>query len=605
MPMNSKCWLALCFSPFILSSQIKEESLPLTHQPIAEGMKMMSTPCDTIGLPLEDDFSGREGAPDSRRWCDAKAWINDSYGWDVPTLGVATLDGLDENGQAYNINDNSSDTLADVLTSKFIRFTNNPQNVFLSFLYQPGGRGERPTSGDFLTVQFWSPLDSSWTEVWRKEADTIETFRHAIIAVDSTAWLQDGFQYRFAAYGARSGSFDIWNIDYVRLAANRSATDTNFTDAAFTRQHPSLLKDFWQIPWFHLAGLPSPFKTEYQLHYRKNGDTLSVSINLRRYSIAYNGVNIQSKGGIPWNNFSYNKEHIVPVPIDPITLTPPPNAPFDLTVTSVMDGANDGFRSNDTVIGRHRFDNYYAFDDGSAERVYGLSNVGGATTAINLTPLKPDTLKGIYLYFGQAKVDAKMNGFRIGIWENVNGLPGQLVYLSDSMYTPEYFNTNQFAAYALDTAGIYLDRSVFIGVQQRSVSPLNIGLDINRPDGDTATTIFYNDGVNWFQSLFKGNLMLRPYFQYQPVDLSQEVSFIKEEALQLYPNPARQNVTLKWDDKEACEVQVIDLFGRIKGQWTLHSGDALEVDQWAKGLYIVKVIHPFRNRFSMAKLWIQ
>lgn len=605
MAMNSKWWLALCFSPFFLSAQISEISQPVTFRPFSEWSKTLSGPCDTIGLPLEDDFSGREGAPDSRRWCDAKAWINDSYGWDVPTLGVATLDGLDENGQAYDISDNSSDTLADVLTSKHIRFTNNPQNVFLSFLYQAGGRGERPTSGDFLTVQFWSPTDSSWTEVWRKEADSIETFRHAIIAVDSSIWLQNGFQFRFAAYGARSGSFDIWNLDYVRLAANRSATDTSFTDAAFTRQHPSLLKDFWQIPWFHLAGLPSPFKTDYQLHYRKNGDTLSVSINLRRYAIAYNGSTIQSKGGIPWNNFSYNKEHTVPVPIDPVVLAPPPTAPFDLVVTSVMDGANDGFRSNDTVIGRHRFDNYYAFDDGSAERVYGLSNVGGAITAINLTPLKPDTLKGIYLYFGQAKVDAKLNSFRIGIWENVNGLPGQMIYLSDSMYSPEYFNTDQFAAYALDTTGIFLDRSVFIGVQQRSVNPLNIGLDINRPDGDTSTTIFYNDGVNWYQSLFTGNLMLRPYFQYQPIDLSTGRNLTEELAFSLYPNPATHSVTLKWEDDEVRKVLVLDLFGREQGQWNLYSGDVLEVSHWAKGLYILKVTDPRDHRMNTAKLWIR
>jgi hypothetical protein len=598
----------ILFSAFIslfcssLFSQIEELVQPLQQAYISKDFKVLSTICDTIGLPLEDDFSGREGATDSRRWCDSKVWINDSYGLDVPTLGVATFDGLDEFGQAYDILDNNSDTIADVLTSKYIRYVNNPQNVFLSFLYQVGGRGEKPTSGDFLTVQFWSPIDSNWTEVWRKEADSIVDFRNAIIPVDSNIWLEDGFQFRLAAYGARSGSFDIWNVDYVRLGANRSINDTVFTDAGFTRQHPSLLKDYWQIPWFHLDGLPDPFKDEYQLHYRKNGDTLSVSINLRRFALRYDGTVIQSKGGIPWNNFSYNKEHTVPVPIDPILLNPAPTGPFQLQISSIMDGANDGFRSNDTVVGTHSFDNYYAFDDGSAERVYGLSNVAGAITAVNLTPLKPDSLKGLYIYFGQAKVDAKNNSFQIGIWENVNGLPGDLIYLSDSSFTPEYFNTNQFSAFPLDTSAIYLDRSVFIGLKQRTVNPLNIGLDVNRPDGDTLTTIFYNDGVNWYQSLFGGNLLLRPYFNYQPVDLSSGADEKINGDLVLFPNPASSEFTIHWNGHDEYDLKVTDMLGRFKMQLQNWSSSSISVDNWSSGIYFILLEDRSTGESQYAKL---
>lgn len=579
--------VTFCLVAPFLQAQVKEHSRPIHSEIRHAAAKVMSGSCDTVGLPLEDDFSGVEGWPDSRRWCDRMVWINDTYGRDVPTLGVATFDGLDENGQAYDINDNSSDTIADMLTSKHIRFGPNPQNVFLSFLYQQGGRGERPTSGDFLTLQFWAPQDSSWTEVWRKGADSIVDFRHAIVAVDSSIWLQDGFQFRFAAYGARSGSFDIWNIDYVRLGENRSAQDTLFTDAAFTRQHPSLLKDFWQVPWFHLDGVPDPFKDEFTLHFRKNGDTLSVSINLRRYAIRYDGNVIQNKGGIPWNNDSYNKEHPVPVPIDPVVLVPPPSAPFELTVTSIMDGANDGFRSNDTLVGRHRFDNYYAFDDGSAERAYGISNVAGAVTAFNLTPLKPDSLKGLYIYFAQAKVDAKLNEFKIGVWENDNGLPGDLIYLSDSSYSPEYFNINQFAAFPLDTSGIWLDQSVFIGIQQRTVNPLNVGLDINRPDGDTTVTIFYSDGVNWFQSLFTGNLLIRPYFSYQPADLN-VTERLAPKAMLLYPNPASSRLHIRVEEPFSGDVHIFDIHGRKVLFKEEHASNLpLDISQLSRGMYLM------------------
>ena len=115
-----------------LSAQIMEHLGPVTTRSFL-AHKQANNHCDTIGLPLLDDFSGVEGWPDQRRWCDSKVWVNDSYGWDVPTLGVATFDGLDENGQAYDILDNSSDSIADVLTSKFIRFGPNPTGVYLSF----------------------------------------------------------------------------------------------------------------------------------------------------------------------------------------------------------------------------------------------------------------------------------------------------------------------------------------------------------------------------------------------------------------------------------------------------------------------------------------
>ena len=131
-------------------------------------------------------------------------------------------------------------------------------------------------------------------------------FRAAIIPVDSSLWLQDGYRFRIAAYGAGSGSFDIWNVDYVRLEENRNAADTAITDAAFTRQHPSLLKDYWQIPWFHLQGVPDPFKDEFDLHYKKNGDSLTVSIN-RGYELFYDGMKFSRRTAYRGTTFPTTK----------------------------------------------------------------------------------------------------------------------------------------------------------------------------------------------------------------------------------------------------------------------------------------------------------
>ncbi len=573
-------------SLFGLKAQIKESSSPY-RSPITQNLKVQAAG-DTIGLPLRDDFSRKYGWPSARYWSDNKVWINNSYGVDVPTRGVATFDGLDEYGYAYDIADNSSDTIADVLTSRFFNFTGVPSNLALTFKYQEAGKGEAPASGDFLTVQFWSPIDSSWTEVWRKGATGSRKFRNAFLKVDSSAFLLDGFRFRFAAYGARSGSFDIWNVDYVILDQNRLPADTLFTDPGFTRPHAPLLKDFNALPWFHLDGPQNPFVNAVDLYYRKNGDTQSVSINLRGYTLQRDGQILATKNGIPWNQGSYNREQKVPVPIDPFTITTP-TAPFKLSISSVLTGSNDGFRSNDTLRGEHIFDNYYAFDDGSAERVYGISNVSGAASAIRLSPYKSDTIKGIYAYFGQAQVKSSNNSFRIGIWSDLGGQPGNAIYISDSIYRPNYYQTDQFIAWTLDTPGLYLNTSFYIGLIQQTVNPLNIGLDVETKEGDTNTYIFYSDGSNWFQSLFQGRLMLRPYFKYQPVDLSIRNPLLAEKSIKLYPNPARSSFTVEWQDEQDFSLTVYDILGN-QIDYVQGSSDAIDIrcDGWKRGIYLIK-----------------
>jgi hypothetical protein len=295
------------------------------------------------------------------------------------------------------------------------------------------------------------------------------------------------------------------------------------------------------------------------------------------------------RNGIPFNQGDYNEEEIVPVPFDIVDAQPFPNAPFELTITALMTGANDGYRSNDTIQLTHSFDNQYAYDDGSAERVYGLSNVGGATTAIAFSPLKADTLKGIYTLFGQAQVDATLNSFRIGLWEDLGGLPGNLIYLSDSVYTPVFYETDNLIAYALDTSGIYIDRSVYIGLQQTTVNPLNIGLDVNQDDTDTSTYIVYNDGVSWFQSLFTGRLLLRPYFSYQPSDLGWVEGSIANEKPLVYPNPAKDRIVVQWSSEETIAYSLMDMQGRSLKEGKCDTGHCvLDLQGLKSGLYILR-----------------
>ena len=133
------------------------------------------------------------------------------------SIGVATFDGLNEYGFAYKENALGSDSIADVLTSKFLNLF-GLTDVYLSFQIQEGGRGELPSNADSIVVEFWSPITSDWMQVWgQKGTGVASAFKSVIIPVLGSNYLNNGFRFRFAAYGARAGAYDIWNLDYVQL----------------------------------------------------------------------------------------------------------------------------------------------------------------------------------------------------------------------------------------------------------------------------------------------------------------------------------------------------------------------------------------------------
>lgn len=125
-----------------------------------------------LHLPFVDDFSNYTGTPDPTLWQDRYAYVNRSFGLMPPTMGVVTLDALDENGRVYAHADNAG-FHADKLTSQPIRldynFSGNHQmsaadHVYLSFYYQPAGGtlsglewervGNRPEGRDSLVLEF-------------------------------------------------------------------------------------------------------------------------------------------------------------------------------------------------------------------------------------------------------------------------------------------------------------------------------------------------------------------------------------------------------------------------------------------------------------------
>ena len=226
----------------------------------SSNFKIQVSSFDTISLPLIDDFSKQGIYPDTTYWIDKNVFINTDYPFYPPTIGVATFDGVDPFGNPYDFLNPTSYGIADYLTSRPVRLDSNAftklspaDSVYLSFFYQPQGRGNAPDLDDSLVLEF-KTNDSLWTHIWSVPGRNIigdTAFKQVMISVSDSIYFYKGFQFRFKNYATLSGNVDHWNIDYVRLDKLRNANDTVIDDVAFVYNTGTLLKNFQQMPWQH------------------------------------------------------------------------------------------------------------------------------------------------------------------------------------------------------------------------------------------------------------------------------------------------------------------------------------------------------------------
>lgn len=572
-------------------AQPTEQLYTITHAParsLAVPFPVDAPESDTINIPIVDDFSLPSAVPNTRFWADRKVYINQRYSDNQPSIGVATFDGLDENGRAYNLLRGGSDTLADVLTSRFINLSTNNADVHLSFMYEPQGLGEGPNVADSLTLAFWSPIDNTWEQVWSVAGDGPRTFRQVILPVNNPKWLQNGFRFRFGALGSLQGAFDVWNLDYVILDRNRTQGDTNFSDPTFRRPHPPItINNYRNIPWFHYG--PNRVRDNMQFVYMRRGPIQTYSINLGLFRIFQDGNQILQRTNPPVINDLGNVDVTFTVPLTDFAINPPPTDEFLLEMKTWFTGTAQGIQQNDTVFLRQPFKNYYAFDDGTAERAYGISNSPGAEMALLFNPYQPDSVKGVYLSFVEAGADTRNRGFRICIWQNDGGEPGALIYRSDSVYFPDYgYDQNDFVPYLLDNGGVFVGGGFFIGVEQTGINPLHFGFDRNSVN---ATSTYYSNGSFWYQSIIPGTVMLRPFFRYVPRDLSGQPVMQRTTNLDWapFPNPTSGWVTLGGLGAERYRFSVQNFNGQVVFEGVSNTSHTYNLTHLAAGAYILQL----------------
>ena len=589
--------------PHYETTVIDDDTSLIRFSPDAEGQNRI----DSIILAFDDPFY---------KWTTNGAFWNNSLAIDAPTYGFITLDGIDKNGYPYDMSIPGAYGIGDILTSKPINLAYPAtDSIYLSFFYQPAGYGERPNPEDSLVLEFFDPVEEKWEWQWSTAGIEFQAFEEVFVFVNDSNYLQKGFQFRFKNYTTLSGSFDLWHIDYLRLARFRKANEP-IDDLAIRNPPNSYLESYTSVPWKQYKKSPNAFIkndfildmnnlseagkvfTNYYQVYDENSSLIHSSTPvLQPFDIQSPSAPAESPFKV--QHFLNGAPNSFQFPIAPYQNQKKVSFAIENTTNTTPDANSD----NDTIITQQVFDSYFAYDDGVSEQAYSI-NAAGAMLAVHFEIPNPDTLKAVLINFPQMLEDQSDRRFRIMVWKNLDEGP---IY-EDVLREPITTSANNFIRFPL-AEEVLVNDEFYIGWIQTLQKKLYVGFDFNNNNQDE---IFYsvNNGIDWFNTSFEGSLMIRPDFgfaQLDPVGIKETTApqTREEVSFQVTPNPASQHATIKIGENQLQQFRLMDLSGRIVKSGFFYNSHSFSVDGLNPGAYFLHVINQENLKTTMKTLFIQ
>jgi hypothetical protein len=605
-------WLGLCLPAF---AQL--EVFPLSN-PASGKMALLTVPharvqADTLGLPFFDDFSTYRFAasmPDINLWqTGGGVVINNNLAVNPPSKGVATFDGLNFQGRPYSFDQRLTQFSTDTLTSKAINLKGlENAGVYLSFFWQSTGLGEVPDATDSLVLEFKN-RDTVWQVIRSLKGEALNDFKQELVAINSPGYFHSGFQFRFRALGRPSGAYDTWHMDYIYLNRGRNANDIYVRDVAITNPLGSLLRNFTAMPLEQYLANPSgqlvpEMRTSiYNLQFRGIFAPYTYEIrNLTSNEQPYRFV--RPVADIPVEA-RQRQEITAPVPSDLISRFS--GRPLILQQTFRVNAGDDAsaippidLRRNDTISRITVLDDYYAYDDGTAEYGVGVRQRQG-TVACKFYVNRPDTITAVRIYFTQLESNQRGQTFVLRVWSQLNNNQQSSVLYERSEPVKFADTLNKFIEYQLRPAVVVSD-TFFVGWQQNTNEILAVGLDKNTNSG---SQLYYNTAGEWLQNTaVQGSAMIRPVFgRVTTVGIDSNESEQIASSFVLYPNPTTGIVA--WDYPDVSQIKVYDVLGREMkaSSYAPNTKTLLDLSDLANGLYVLHI--KIRNRTVIRKILLQ
>lgn len=583
---------------------------------------------DTITIPFMDDFSYDSPVPSFDHWLDVDPFVNKHMAETPPSVGVATFDGLNSKGTPYGGDPGPSD----FLTSTYIDLSGTGGEVYLTFWLQRRGLVDKPEIQDSMIVEFktssgnWIIQDAYEGAPSSQPLSADEPFQFYSYSVPPN-YFHDGFQFRFKNLSDRNGIFDTWHLDYVRLSNDQ---DSTFQDLAFTAQPGFLLKTYTSLPIRHLKGqedslisnvLPVNLYNHYFESLQANnsevriqetntsefflGGDMDVRLLNNQLANVTNGVPtsitvepLNDAISAAWNTYiqafkdsDFNNEENLRFVTE-----------YSFTVEQETSPGYEAVSRNDTVRRTTIFDNYFAYDDGTAET--GLITQENTEIAVEYFANEPDVLRAIRLHIPHTSANVSEQEFRLKVWiEQLDDEP-EYSQIFNPYYADAAFDSLQgFTTYPLvDDNGNFLPLDLpegrfYVGWEQVTDCTFNdcipVGYDRNRPQAKVF--ISRNAGMEWeplSQLTPGGALMIRPVVGEETPGFTQTEELLSPNAIfQLYPNPAHDRINLVLADMNYEDYQV-EIFNGLGQKVSAEAASPqLSIHNLTPGIYVVKVMN--------------
>lgn len=540
------CWACLVLLLLWAGSALAQQPVLLEEPPNEGPAALQNLPqqktaldLDTIALPIVEDFyrSAYSFEPDTLFWYEAEA-VRLSRGSSIgmPDMGTLLLDGSNNLRKPYN--ENGGVARADSIVTHCIDLSGlSPQDsVYLSFFYQAGGRNEAPELDDSLLVFFAAVPDTGgsfalFEKVWGTTGELpAQNWHQVLIPLNRENYFHECFQLKIQRRGSLSGLFDVWHVDHLRLAANRSAADSSYPDVGISEVSNRPLDSIFALPasaWQGLSGTPNA----------------SVDVVLRNFDLQ-NAANrtlslslVDSASGQVLLTENQNIT-IAPASADTLNflnldlqgLVPP--AVLQLQLALNADPA-DTHLANDSLVVPFEVQNRYRLDDGEMERGYGLPAAQrGFGQRFAFQP--GDSIQAVWMSFFPARPEP--SSFRLAIWTDEYNEPDSVAF--QSFKTPLFGDTRTlYFRYEMDSL-FAATPNCWIGLIQQTDAPIGLGFDKN---WNNASRIRFDDNGNWEQNTLDGTLMIWPVLKEgelvsRPEALPHPPAYAWQ--LKLYPNPA-------------------------------------------------------------------
>ena len=590
---------------------------------------------DSINLPFVEDFSYAGPYPDPDLWLDNNVFINNTMGFNAPSVGVASFDGINSKGRPYG-GVGEIDT-ADFLTSNYINLKDfiNPDgskrdltiadNILMSFFLQPKGLAYAPTEVDSLVLQF-RDASGNWNfikaykgipnaQLNKNPLDTVPPFVYYTVPINEAKYLYGKFQFRFFNVVNVGGAYEFFHLDYIKIAANRLVANKNLDDLAFVEPPKPILKRYTSMPWKHAqpqlaTEIRDTFSAKFYNHFttQRNPTNTNLKVTASNGTVAVSNFTILDGINIPPSVFYTSVAKNYPASLKQQLATIPATTE-KLQITSEYSLTIEGQEGkdlkkaasrNDMTTSTTVFDNYFAYDDGTAEMQFSATG-DGMQIAVRYRANVADSLRGVMFFFPHINGDAPKDAtFNIKIWKDSlklnpifqmkNVKPFYLTTLADTLQGFSSYKT-------VDTLGRPIPipaGDFYIGWQNVGDVKIPIGLDRNNQDKTQYLYQYLSGAWEQVSAVRKiGAVMVRPVLGNQPVRNSSTLKVNEiplSEVMTISPNPTTDRLyfDVKKGLSEDYEMSVFNLTGQLQKREILRGSEML-LNNFDSGVYFLKI----------------